>query len=505
MSTFSQKNWSRQDKQDFDDADFAFYQGDYVYALQLLEPLYTKDSTKPALNYIYAASLFELNRDEVLCMRLFRSASEQNIPEAIFYYARALHHNYEFEAAIFQFSRYKEIEKKERSNDEVERYIQTAVRAKKMVAEPVDVNIRNLGPKINTADKEYVPVISGDNEHLYYTSRKQNGVGGLKDPNGEYFEDIYYSQSIKGEWTEAVNVGEPINTGTHDATVAISSDGNTMIVYRTNKKLTGGDLYLTHQNKGIWGEPKLLGKRINSEYQEASACISSDNQTLYFSSNRPGGFGGKDLYRVKMLPNGEWSLPKNLGPNVNSKYDEDAPFIDANGHTLYFASNGIGTMGGYDVFKTEYIDGVWASPESLGYPINTVNDDIYLSLDAGGRTGYYSSDQENGFGQLDIYKVDFIYRQQKTLVIKGEIMDLMEMPMKASITVIDENTREIQGIYNSNSKTGKFILVLNPLTNYKVLIEAKGYAPVFDEIYFEFPEDDGFEFRITPYMLIENR
>ncbi|MFT6278522.1 MAG: hypothetical protein ACJAU0_001344, partial [Flavobacteriales bacterium] len=233
-----------------------------------------------------------------------------------------------------------------------------------------------------------------------------------------------------------------------------------------------------------------------------SAAISPDKNTLFFSSNRPDGFGGKDLYRVRMLPNGKWSLPKNLGPSINTPYDEDAPHMDIDGKTLYFASQGHSTIGGFDLFRTKELDfDVWSSPENLGYPANTVEDDIFLSVDAGGRKGYFSSERPGGFGQQDLYEIDFIYRQQQQLVIKGETRALNGLPLAGVITVIDEDQKTVQGIYRGSESSGKFILILNPMTAYKIVIEIDGYKTISDDLIFEFPlSKTDQQQALAPYM-----
>src|SRR5690606_258080 len=139
-------------------------------------------------------------------------------------------------------------------------------------------------------------------------------------------------------------------------------------------------------------------------FNESYASITPNDKVIYFSSNRDGGFGGKDIYKIERLPNGSWSKAVNLGSTVNTPYDDDAPFIHSDGRTLFFSSQGHQNMGGFDIFKTKLNDnGEWTTPENIGFPINTVNDDIYFVLAADGKTGYYSSSQQGGFGGQDIY------------------------------------------------------------------------------------------------------
>ena len=503
LSAAAQTGWTRQDKRDYEKADFAFYQEDYVLAAKIFGLLYETHKDRSAMNWKYGAALLNLNEQRELAVALLENALNAGEAEARFHFARALHRSYELDDAIRHFTLYNEADKKENSSLIIDRHIQMCQRAKRMLANPVDVKITNLGPTINTSDKEYVPIVSADGSELFFTSRRSDSTAQLKDPNDEYFEDVYSSTKNSDTWSESKNVGMPINSETHDATVALSADGSTLIIYRTNENLIGGDLYISEKQGDTWSSPSKLGPQINSDFQEASACLSANASIMIFSSNRPGGFGGKDLYRVKRLPNGEWSLPKNLGPNINSTYDEDAPFLDFDEQTLYFSSRGHATMGGFDIFMSSKIDPeTWSIPENIGYPLNTVDDDIYLTVDAGGRRGYYSSEQRNGFGQLDIYQVDFLYRQQKTMVLKGELRDIDGNPIQGTITLFDQFERNIHGVYNSNANNGKFILIINPLTIYKVFIEAQGYSTQEDELYFLLPKEGELDFQIAPYVLI---
>lgn len=500
---FAQKSMSRRDRQDLRVAQLALSQGDHAMVYQLLKPLYERDSTNAEVNLALGQAALNWKGDKALALKLFTSAAE-SLNEAGFHKACVLHRNLRFDDAYTAFLAYVESGDQSISSEKVLHHIEQVTRAKEAIANPVDVRVTNLGPAINSAAPEYVPVVTPDNQKLFFTSRRPDSTGGLKDPNGAFFEDIYASTAEKSGWNTATNLGAPINSSTHDATVSIAANGKTMVVYRTNENQTGGDLYISQFENGSWSNPEKLPATINSEFQEASATLSADGQLLIFSSNRPGGYGGKDLYRVRLLPNGQWSLPRNLGPIVNTPYDEDAPHIDVDGKTLYFASNGHTTIGGYDIFRSVKADDeLWSTPKNLGFPVNTVDDDLYLTLDAGGRTGYFSSAREGGFGDQDLYSIDFVYRRQSTVLVKGKLNDTEGNPVAATITIIDEATREVQGVYRSNRISGKFIAVLHPLTPYKVLIEADGYRSIIDELAFPFPETaEEKEVELSPYLLI---
>lgn len=477
IELYSQKNYSRKHRDVFEEAKLYFYDGDYETALSIFEQLYVIDTTYNEINYMIGACMINIRGKENQAFDYLARAVVGDIKEANFWLARAYHFKMDFTNAIKYYKYYEHFPEKEIPDEEIKRYIEMSVIARVMIENPVDVKLINLGPGINTKYSEYVPLVSSDLNEMYFTSRRPDGTGGRMDEFDNYYEDIYYSQKIDGDWAPAVNVGPPLNTETHDATVSLTSNGNEMIIYRTNKNLTGGDLYLSQHSKTGWENPIKLTENVNSEFQEASAIIAPDGEIMYISSNRPGGYGGKDLYRVRKLPTGEWSLPENLGPTINTAYDEDAPFIHADGVTLYFSSNGLKTMGGYDIFESKIDEnGFWSIPNNLGYPINTVKDDIFFVMSPDGQTGYYSSDMEGGYGLQDIYKIDILYDKKNRVIIKGQTVDLLtQEPIKSRITVIDNQSRDIVGYYLSNSVSGKFILILQPERNYKMIIEANGY------------------------------
>ncbi|RLD27558.1 MAG: hypothetical protein DRI54_00890 [Bacteroidetes bacterium] len=482
--SFSQKNYTRLHRDVLEEATLYFYEEDYQTALSIYEQLYVIDSSFNEINYLIGACMINIRGKEDDAFPYLEIAVEGDIKEANFWFARAYHIRMDFENAIKYYKVYEHFPEKEVSDEEIKRFLEISIRAEEMISNPVEIELENLGPGVNSIFSEYVPLISSDQTEIYFTSRRPDGIGGEMDDFNNYFEDIYYSQLIDGDWAPAINVGPPLNTSTHDATVSLTSNGNEMIIYRTNKNLTGGDLYLSQHSTTGWGTPLKLTENVNSQYQEASAITGPDGEIMYIASNRPGGYGGKDIYRVRKLPNDEWSLPENLGPTINTAYDEDAPFIHADGLTLYFSSNGMETMGGFDIFESVLGEnGFWSIPKNMGYPLNTVKDDIYFVMSPDSRSGYYSSDMAGGYGQQDIYKINILYDNKNVVVVKGQTVDLIsQKPLKSRITVIDQNKREIQGFYLSNAVTGKFILIVQPDRNYKIIIEANGYQELSRQI-----------------------
>lgn len=477
FNAFAQQNYKRVHKDAFTEATLLMYEEDYYTALSIFEKLYPLDTNYAEINYTIGVCLMNIRGKEDDAHPYLVKAVNGNVKEATFWYARSFHIQTKFNEAIKYYKLYNRNDVKDITNEEVVRYIKMSLKAKEMIDNPVQVEIINMGTEINTEHSEYVPAVSSDQNEIYFTSRRPESTGGLLDDYGRYFEDIYSSKKVDGVWEKATNIGSPLNTNTHDAVVNLTADGNEMVIYRTNDNLYGGDLYISKNLAGSWTEASKLSENINSPYQEASASISPDGKLMYISSNRPGGLGGKDIYRARRLPDGQWSLPENLGPTINTPFDEDAPYIQADGRTLFFSSNGHQTMGGFDIFKTKLEnDEMWSIPKNMGYPINTVKDDIYFVVSPDGKTAYYSSDMPGGYGNQDIYRINILFDDERKAIFKGIAQNKdSKAPIKVKITIIDLYTRKVQGIYNSNDETGKFLLVLQPGRNYKLLVEGKGF------------------------------
>ena len=294
---------------------------------------------------------------------------------------------------------------------------------------------------------------------------------------GQYYEDIYFSELKDGIWSSPKQLTAPVNTPTHDACVGLTPEGENLLIYRTNNTLTSGDIYLTESDGSKWSEPIILDEVINSaDWNEPSACFSPDGGTIYFTSNRPGGLGGKDIYRAVKLPGGKWSEPMNLGPNINTPFDDDAPFVHSNGKELYFSSKGHENMGGYDVFKSEIdSNGNWQKAKNMGSPINSTDNDIYLVLTADGQTGFLSSSRDGGLGETDLYSFRFTYGDPGYLVGEGFVRDENGNPINAKITVIETDIMKIHGVYKANRLTGKFIYLHCEDHDYEIVVEAEGY------------------------------
>jgi tetratricopeptide (TPR) repeat protein len=428
-----------------------------------------------------------------------------------FYTGKSYHLSHQLDSAIAYYQKFiKEIseeksKKKLAKNNiiikQVEREIEMCEYGKVLMINSTPINIRNLGSKINTPYPEYGIVISADENELFFTSTRPGTTGGQIDQSdgmGLYFEDIYKSYKTPDGWSSPVNIGTPVNSSGNDASISLSADGQKLLIYRSAKesflKHYSGDIYISYLKGNNWTDPVKLPEQINSSGWETGASLSADERVLYFSSNREGGYGGNDLYRVKLLPTGEWAMPQNLGPTINTPYDEDSPFIHPDGKTLYFSSNGHKTMGGLDFFVSTLSETntEWSKPENLGYPINTAHDDIHLALSADGKKIFFSSDRPEGYGDKDIYYANLEKEEANLVVLKGVITDsTSSTPMEAQITVKDQQTNEVIGVFNSNSESGKYLVVLPEGKNYIFSIEAENYIECNEVI--NVPNLGGFE------------
>ncbi len=469
-----------------EDANISFEIGDYRSAIQGYAELLASDSLNAEYHYRLGVSYFYLKKPHEAKPHLEKSVDKDHI-EALYYLAQVNHMEGNIEEGIQLFQEYKNSPGHENIHpEEVRRLIDQLRFAEQRMKAPVNVSIENIGTPINTPYHEYVPLVYGDENEIFFTSRRPGSTGGLKDPTGLEFEDVYVSQKEHGYWAEPKQLNENVNTSTHDACAGLSPDGQILFVFRTNEDLRGGNLYRSDLDENGWGQIKSLPSDINSENIESSISISSDEKIMYFSSDREGGYGGKDIYRCVKLPTGAWSLAQNLGPTINTPFDEDAPFIHADGKTLYFSSKGHNNMGGYDIFQSELQeDGLWSVTENVGYPINTVTDDIYFVLSSDKQSGYYSSSQKGGYGGQDIYIINFKLDAQILSVVKGGIFagdSLSTMPIGARITLINKQTNVVQGIYQSKVATGKFIMLLTPEQEYTMIVEAEGFHPYSQDI-----------------------
>jgi tetratricopeptide (TPR) repeat protein len=333
-------------------------------------------------------------------------------PDILYFLGQAYHYSDKFDSAILFYDRYNRVLARSLSLDksnkinEVNRKIFECRNAVIYKEHPVDVKISDLSINVNSEYPDYAPTLSEDESLLVFTSRRPgDNLNERVAVDHEYYEEVYVSEKVNGVWQQAKNPGAPLNTGYHNASVALSPDGMEMIIYHDTG---GGDLLLsTRTNGGSWSAPKPMDG-INTEYLESSATITEDDKTIYFTSNRPGGYGGTDIYVCELGRGGRWTNVRNLGPIVNTEMDEEGVFISANGRHLYFSSNGLAGMGDLDIYRSAYdsVKEEWGEPVNLGYPINSPENDVYFVLNASEEFAYMSSVRSDNQGEQDIYMID---------------------------------------------------------------------------------------------------
>ncbi len=332
-----------------------------------------------------------------------------------FWIGQSLQYGLEFDKALKYYTQYRQklISKPNYQGKdkvelkEVERKIKECENGIEFVANPKNFSIVNIGREINSEFDDYGPVLNeSESEIVFTTRRRDDNLNEDVAEDNKPWEDIFTTTKSGGKWARAKNIGAIINTKFNDSNLALSADGKTLYIYKDDGN---GDIYVSERlADGTWGVPDALPGIINSSYREASVSVTENGDILYFASERPGGLGGSDIYVCTKDSKGEWSKVKNLGSSINTELDEDGPFIDYDGKSLYFSSRGRKGMGGYDIYKSTLINldrNEWSEPENLGFPINTPDDDVYFVNSKDGKRAYYASIRDDGMGYTDIYMI----------------------------------------------------------------------------------------------------
>jgi outer membrane protein OmpA-like peptidoglycan-associated protein len=424
-----------------------------------------------------------------------KSASIQEQSKAIGYYAFALKNKapvpvtayYELgelylrsediQRAIESFNQFKVLVKADKAAiAKADRAIEICHNAIALMSVPRAVTVHNFSSVVNTAFTEYNPVVSADESTMAFTALRPNT--GKTRSGDKFIEEIYISSNNSGTWTEPVAI--PVSSEKNVGTAGISADGQKMMIFMGGVD-DPGNIFVINRSGENWSKPTVLAPTVNSKHLETTASITPDGKTIYFASDKLGGKGGLDIYRTELQSNGTWSTPVNLGESINTKDDEDAPFIHPDQKTLFFTSNGHNTIGGRDIFVTRNVQGKWTKPENMGYPINTTANDNYFTLIANGTRAYFSSDRKGGYGAQDIYYIDMPPHASNIplTMIKGKIINgETGKPIPTKIYVIDNETnKRLDFVYDPDPETGSYLIILPPARNYDVVIESEDFLP----------------------------
>jgi Tol biopolymer transport system component len=350
---------------------------------------------------------------------------------------------------------------------EINHEASTCINLKEELAHPIKIKVTNLGPEINSKYDDHSPLITLDGSQLFFTSRR-GGNDLSQMPDGQYVEKVYKGLAVSGNWNDSQLAQIFFKRNEHESAVSLSADGKSMFLFKND--MDGKNLYVSNWNDGQWGVPLKLPEPINSYSNETHCSLSADKSTIFFTSDRPGGLGGIDIYMCRKQPNGVWSDAINLGDKINTPEDEETPMFYLDGKTLYFASEGHRSIGMFDIFYSEMnSDSTWSEPVNLGFPLNTPGDDLFFVPTVDKNRAYYSSSQfDDSEGGMDIYMVDFEPRQMNKLaVLEGRVKISKDVAtIRVLVTRVDN--QQLVGDYRPDPKTGEYTMFLETGIRYAI-------------------------------------
>lgn len=476
-------------------AQVAFDNKEWPKAYDLYDKLNAKYPSDIDFKFKLGLCCLNFTEKKARALEVFQALkADVKSPVSAFYMGKAYHMNYKFDEALKEFEEFKastkNSSKEEKAmNIEADMLIKNCESAKNLIDQKVVANFKNL-KGVNTEGDEYGPAITTDESIMIFTYNGKKSMGGKQniqgqpdEEDGEYHEDIYIS--IMGPdsiWGPPQSVAS-INTNGHDAAISISPDGRYIFTYQSSET-NNGDIYVSVLSGTTFSKPEPLNEYVNSQEWEGSCSISADGQFLYFASERKGGYGGRDIYASVKI-NGDWGPAINLGPKINTQYDDDAPFIHPDGVTLFFSSMGHNSIGGFDIMYSLYKEDQWTEPRSMGIPLNTTEDDRFYVINSRGDRGYFSSNRpsSDGKGGEDIYTVEPGILGEKPIValLKGVVYG-NDKPIEATIEVTKNKDGKLIGPFSSNNITGKYLMAISPGSTYRIKVMAEGFEPVLEDI-----------------------
>jgi len=491
---------------DFVAANELLLKNNYGQALKSFKQAYASDSSSANINYKIGRCYIGLTGKKEEAIPYLEkavknisakynaaSATEVAAPRNVYYYLGiAYHAAYKFGEAINSFKTFRGFVIAKDSLSEIDHRIEQSQNARMFVMAPNSAKVINIGDSINSNYSDYNALVSPDDSYLIFTStRPANGMAtDGSENNAAIFVSNRKNDSV---WGMPKAYNKTLNSMPFTECTFISQDGQQLFLYAGNGQNTS--LYSSFMGENQWNAAEPLGGNVNNPPTATNACISPDGNTLYFVSERPGGFGGKDIWRCVKLPNGQWSLAVNLGSTINTPYNEESPFMHADGKTFFFSSEGHMGLGGYDVFFTQLLEnGKWVEPFNLGYPINTPGNETHFSLGSDSKHGYLNSDRPNGKGGQDIYEIIMPASGEKALtVIKGQIAldNGNVLPDEVHILTTDNVTGQVVGDFKPVKSTGAYTIIVPPGKNYTLSYQ-NGSKEFYNEV-IEVPEDAGYK------------
>jgi len=470
-------------------ADLLFENGKYKEAIEYYLKQHATDPDNIYLNYQIACCYLKFNCERELAVPFLERIVKlrQSDENVTFDLGRAYLHDHAFEKALFQFENYKSFVLADNAKRLIaDRYIDYCYNAQAFIQVPLNIEYINLGAAINSKFAETNPFVTYDESRLVFSSNRKN-----------FDSNIYMIEKRKnGTWSKPSVLNNSVNSPYDEFAAGISKQGDYLFVHHNESNVTENILAGEFDGK-TYKNLHDIGRNVNTVlFKEEGAFISESGDTLLFSSNRPGGFGGLDLYISLKLPTGEWGQARNLGEDINTPFDENYPLIDDFGK-LVFASKGHSSMGGYDIFSahTKPVNG-WHEPRNMGYPINDTYDNTNITMPTHNRYAYIAAAGKNSLGDLDLYKIVFKNEEADYLVVKGEVsvcyatdtVNVSQKDAELTIQVFKADPPEIYGVYALNTVTGKYLISVQP-GKYLLVVTGKSYVEyryelVVEEEYF---------------------
>lgn len=393
--------------------------------------------------------------------------------DALYYLANAYRINNQLDNALQTYELFKNnLDSNIYNPTIVNLQIQSCLNAKELMKMPLFIKEQNLGNMINESNSEFNPVISDDENLLVFAKSEA------------FYDAILYSTKTNGQWSGPINMNEMLQVDQDLFPTSISKDGKELYLYSSADY--DGIIYTTRFENGVWTPIVELNENINTKYWESHATISHDNKKLYFTSNRKGTLGGLDIYVSKRDSTGDWGPAVNMGPVINTPYNEESPFLSKDDKTLFFSSRGHFNMGGYDIFySTLFDDGKWSIPLNVGYPLNSTDDDVFFRPLNEGYQGYYAIDSPGGFGKEDIYRIEIFSDQHpRKFFVKGmvKVADLMSnIHDSVKISAMNKMNPDQTVVVYSNPNTGEYEFEL-PQGDYQITYEGDGGKKVVRDL-----------------------
>lgn len=488
-------------------ADDFFENNNFEQAYDLYDLLLESEPDNLLFLYRKAICILNLNQSKQEAIEILQKLVQK--PESdvnsLYLLGRAYQFDYKFKEAIKCFKQF--LDKKMGSESNLNlagRQIEYCENAIELMKFPSSIKFENLGPEINSPFADYYPFVASDESFIFYNSKRNNGSEALL--NGSFTADVYFSKALDGKFQKSTPVNKKINSKKFsEEVVGLSAQNNKVIIYFSEDNFSSkGQLAIVDFQNNELVKKKNLPNIINTKYSEISATINSQGNEIYFASDIPGGYGGTDLYVSRILPNGEWGPAQNLGPAINTIYDEDFPVLSLDNKVIYFSSKGHTSMGGYDIFKAEYDQEKmkFVKPRNLGFPINSPMDDMNFSVSESGKYGYLSAVREGGFGDLDIYRVTFDEIEPNYTIINGQILTENKQEIESlSMIVVDENG-DLYGEYLPNLNTMRYVIILPP-GNFTLTIETDNFE-IYEEK-MEVKDKDAFQFEIQKDITLKSK